>query len=1007
MPLSTVVNGRCQGNFKLLTDNIRTAFTTWSQGTSNQLSGPTGRHSEPSLNRSLRDLLSRRLSQSTILAENTQVIRGHPSLKPDVLITSAGRSPVAIEAEYGPAASVEDEARRRLGLVSAEVVRPIESAIAVSYPAELSTAPELDRALEGSLLRYCVLAQVHDRVERFPQKGWIGGSVTDLADMVRLVSAPRQAVLAATDRLQDGIDAGSAILSEMRVLRPAVSPALARTLGMRDVEQTDRMACAILANALVFHERLAGSRPEIESLNRLCDPAALDPASAILDSWDRILEINYWPIFAIARDLLAHFPARFAAPLLRELAETARSVEASGAPNAHDLTGRIFQRLIADRKYLATYYTAPASAALLARLGVGMLQGVDYSDERSIRRLRIGDFACGTGALLAAAYEQVAARHERAGSDPTRIHATMLEDVLYGCDVMPSAVHITGSVLSGISSMQAFGRSRLYALAYGRQRDGAVRIGSLELLKSSSELTLFNTSDPGLRTSGIGEETAAQLIAEIPDEGFDLVLMNPPFTRNVTREGAFAQAVAAAFAAFDTDAPDQLRMADRLRELSNGTCYHGNAGLATAFAALADQKLRPGGVMGLILPLSAASGKAWTSFRRLLAANYESVSVVSISAAGGEDMAFSADTGMADLMVLARKSDTEPQNPGPVRFVSLRSRPADFVDASAAAHAIRSMPGVRSIDDGPFGGSPLEIGDDLIGSVLDAKPASPNFEWGGVRTLDFSLAQTAAGLARSQLWLPGTPEPVALVTTHLENIASLGPYHLDINGPPPRGPFSKSSPSPTATYPALWNHSASQETRLICRPDSQLLVRPGLESKAARLWAMAGRAHLNLDFQFNSQPLQVAITRERTLGGTAWPNVNFGDPRLDLAFSLWANSTLGLLSFWWHSSRQQSGRGRITLTTAKTLPVADLSQLSERQLEAAKSAFEALAGSELMPAHLAVVDPVRARIDRRLLIDVLGLPEESYRALRLACAKWCAEPSVAGTKPPADAEPVI
>ena len=34
-----------------------------------------------------------------------------------------------------------------------------------------------------------------------------------------------------------------------------------------------------------------------------------------------------------------------------------------------------------------------------------------------------------------------------------------------------------------------------------------------------------------MRTGSTGEETAAQIRAEIPDEGFDLVIMNPPFTR--------------------------------------------------------------------------------------------------------------------------------------------------------------------------------------------------------------------------------------------------------------------------------------------------------------------------------------------------------------------------------------------------------------------------------------------------------------------------------------------
>ena len=44
-------------------------------------------------------------------------------------------------------------------------------------------------------------------------------------------------------------------------------------------------------------------------------------------------------------------------------------------------------------------------------------------------------------------------------------------------------------------------------------------------------MTLFNTSDPAMRTGSVGEETAAQVIADIPDESFDLVIMNPPFTR--------------------------------------------------------------------------------------------------------------------------------------------------------------------------------------------------------------------------------------------------------------------------------------------------------------------------------------------------------------------------------------------------------------------------------------------------------------------------------------------
>ena len=110
---------------------------------------------------------------------------------------------------------------------------------------------------------------------------------------------------------------------------------------------------------------------------------------------------------------------------------------------------------------------------------------MDWSDADAIGKLRVGDFACGTGALLSAVYEQIASRHERAGGDPAALHPVMMEEVLYGCDVMPSAIHITGSTLSGVEPSVGFERSRLYIMPYGRREDGSVSIGSLELLQSS------------------------------------------------------------------------------------------------------------------------------------------------------------------------------------------------------------------------------------------------------------------------------------------------------------------------------------------------------------------------------------------------------------------------------------------------------------------------------------------------------------------------------------------
>ena len=115
----------------------------------------------------------------------------------------------------------------------------------------------------------------------------------------------------------------------------------------------------------------------------------------------------------------------------------------------------------------------------------------------------------------------------------------------------------------------------------------------------------------------------------------------------------------------------------------------------------------------------------------------------------------------------------------------------------------------------------------------------------------------------------------------LAEVGALGLVDRDINGPPPkpglppRGPFDKVLPSPTATFPSLWNHDAKNETRMVCDPDSQLQVRQGMEKDSEVVWDTASRTHLNRDFTFGSQALAIAFTDKESIGGRVWPNVIF------------------------------------------------------------------------------------------------------------------------------------
>ena len=192
----------------------------------------TPKQMEPNVNNALGNLLKSMMPTCTVLAENTQTFPDHPGRHADVLVTATGRSPVTVEAEFEPAPEAEKDARERLGLKVDGEPRTIEASVAVRYPASLETAYDLSSALSDATLSYCVL---HEDETRFPESGWLQGSVSDLADLVRLVSVPQKEVEQAADILEDGIEAAAQALDKIAESRPAISAEIAQLLGMTDV----------------------------------------------------------------------------------------------------------------------------------------------------------------------------------------------------------------------------------------------------------------------------------------------------------------------------------------------------------------------------------------------------------------------------------------------------------------------------------------------------------------------------------------------------------------------------------------------------------------------------------------------------------------------------------------------------------------------------------------------------------------------------------------------------
>lgn len=964
------------------------------------------RTSEPAFNVALGNVLGTKHPHwhDCMGIEQTGVLQEGAGLKPDILIRHPGGLPVVVETEYSPAHRVEDDARARLGKTLESGGRRIEQAIALRIPDSLSAGNQgnLEQSIRGALLEFCVFSGDHKNPARWPQQGWIEGGIDDLAACIELAALSEDRIAEGLGILERKISQAANLLRDYCADRPGTLERIASQLHQQDGIQTTRMAMAIIANALIFQTAIAGTGNEdgsfiIETLDKLRgEIGRLPKKSNVLRHWHSILvEINYWPIFRIASDLLVPVPDKVAHSILERMWELSSGLVEIGATSQHDLSGRMFQRLISDRKFLATFYTLPSSAALLAELAVARLD-TDWSDKEAVKALRIADFACGTGALLNAAYQAVLSRYRRHSGDDRELHAAMMEAVLVGSDIMPAATHLTASVLSSVHPTVPFANTSIVTLPYGKQPDDTGRptaLGALDLIAEETTMPLFGTGRKKLRGSASGDDQCI----DIPHGAFDLVIMNPPFTRPTNHE--VVNVPIPSFAGFATKEEEQRAMSRKLQRIRKpGMAGHGNAGLASNFMDIAHAKLKPdGGVLALVLPASFLQGDSWASARRMLDEHYRDVAIISIAATGATNCAFSADTGMAEVLIVANRKNNDKQGDGDVLFVNLFHRPRSILEAVAIAWSVGRLPSAGERKRlGPVSvGTGERLGHYIRGTLAETGSA-------GVCSLE--TAEAAAGLVQGELRLPRSSEPLPLPVCGLGKLGRRGLLHRDINGTAAgaaRGPFDIVAlrPNSIPTYPALWRHEAERETRMVVRPDSVAEARPGSRQRAVEAWrSTSSRLHFTLDFRINSQPLTACMTPEPSIGGTAWPNFLCNNERWEIPLVLWANTTFGLIAFWWIGARQHQGRARLTISRLPLLTVLDTRRLSMVQLERAEAVFGTFRSQELLPANEAWRDDVRKALDRAVLLDLLGLPEDIMAPLDLLRLQWCAEPSVHGGK---------
>jgi len=278
--------------------------------------------------------------------------------RPDIVVR-LDQCAAVIETEVEPARTVEADALSRLGMMIDG--QRVQNVYAVKIPSQLRAAGQLhlrERMLSATL-----------QWQEWRSDGSSGprqsGLISSLAEAVKLTAPPVNNLEDAVDLLDKGArQAGAKIYSS-----PGSIARVSRIFGAGPTDEAANMAALVIINAMVFQERLASSAEVFQPVGSARQNGAFS-AGSLTRMWDAILDIDYYPIFSMARDIVQELSGFEAPGVLEACYETAEGLLGMGAVGRHDLAGRIFNQLVSERKLLAAFYTSIPVSVLLAVLAL-------------------------------------------------------------------------------------------------------------------------------------------------------------------------------------------------------------------------------------------------------------------------------------------------------------------------------------------------------------------------------------------------------------------------------------------------------------------------------------------------------------------------------------------------------------------------------------------------------------------------------------------------------------
>jgi len=598
-------------------------------------------------------------------------------MKPDALLQNG--ADYIIETKLGPQPKLLDAITQ---LYDYTKHIEVEGGFAILLPQELRRPLPiewLEHAAKDSKTKFTTTAIFSDRR---PSQSF-QGSLTEVSDWIsKHVLKPPEYVAADTSLainvLTDAVEyinistlnMGEDDLEDIFGGKTVFENILQYEEGKYPLDEMRKAAIYLLINQILFYHVLSSNDPI--TFPKIEEDHITSPKN-ISTYFTRVLLIDYTPTFGF--DVASRLPDSAVDPL-KKVIKAIKGI----APEKikFDLLGKVFHDLIPFniRKAVAAFYTNNEAAELLAQLAVN-----NPNDT-------VLDLACGSGTLLVSAYHQKKILLEKSGNTfDSNDHRRFLENDITGIDIMPFAAHLAVVHLSMQAPIYETEKVRVAVWdsteltpnqnipAIHRELKEAYKRPSLDLfLKGKPSLEQAYITKGALTPEGIGGE-------EIPLKEVDIVIMNPPFTRQERLPKEYKKS-----------------LDSRLRKYKKWLT--GPLGLYGYFIFLADSFLKTSGKLALVLPATVLRIASTEGIRKLLVTGYNIEYIITTY----QRAAFSEAAKFREILLLANKKMksvdvNSSNNDERCLLVFLLRLPTTYVDSQNISEVIKYQKDLLDIGD--------------------------------------------------------------------------------------------------------------------------------------------------------------------------------------------------------------------------------------------------------------------------------------------------------------------